>query len=114
MKKKFDALKLPKSIQKKLYITYGLGQFIEGQISVSEYPPRNQRDGWECVLLGEQDVTFKINPPRQNIKQKALDALEEQKREVLAENHMRLKRVQEKIDQLLAIEYQPQPEEGTN
>lgn len=96
---------LPDSIKKNLYVHYRISGYFAGQIDVFDFCMEDD----ERILLCETSVVIKI--PRINrdgIRSKALDALHVQKNKILAENHAKLKVVQDKIDSLLALEYQPE------
>jgi hypothetical protein len=103
---RFKPNEIPATVTFDMVIWYSVAGWEVGQIGAYSFPFKGDD---ERVVLGTQRVTFEIPPQDQNgIKSKVLDMLEEKKREVLAENHRRLKEVQDKIDQLLAIEYQPE------
>lgn len=107
MQKRYKPDELPSSIQRTLYVTYGVGRYNEGKIDVFDYQS-NGSDGFERVALAAHDVTLTV--PRQGGKElrgKVLDLLREEKEEILAENEKRLRVVQDKIDNLLAIDYKP-------
>ena len=100
---------IPATLTKKIYVTYGIGTFIEGQITVSNYLSLSSHDeGFAKILLHEQMVTFKIPPCKVNLIEKKLEVLNAKKSEILSENHSRLKEIQDKIDKLLSIEFKPQ------
>ena len=96
---------LPTSVTRTLHISYGMGRWNAGQIEISEYGCRGN-DGFERIPLCEHEVTVAIPKP-DDIKAKAVEVLEEQKRDLLAKHHQELKTVQDKIDNLLAIEFKP-------
>ena len=100
---KHDAL--PAQITRSLYIQYGVGRWNAGQIMINDMDFAGS-DGTERVLLATTEITVEI-PPEQNIKAKLLKVLQDDLAKVKAENHMREKSVQDKIDNLLAITYEP-------
>lgn len=95
---------IPASITRTLYVGYGIGQFNAGNIVVSEY--EHDTESLATVRIMEKDITFNLPPSKVDVKGKMLEVLEAEKQKILAENHQRLHKVQEKIDRLLAIEYQ--------
>ena len=102
--------KLPEELTRKLYVSYGMGRFNAGRISISQHGNASS-DGFECIPLAEMEVTFKLSVDC-DLKTKAVRVLEKKKDDIKAEYHMKLKEVQDKIDHLLAIEFKPQ--EATN
>ena len=96
--------KLPKSEQKEIFILLDIGSFNAGRLSYADFDA--SKFGDDQILIGTQMVTFKI-PQKVDIKGKAVESLEEKKTKINAEFHMKLKEVQDKIDNLLAIEYKP-------
>lgn len=97
---------LPEQITRTLYVGYGIGKYNAGKIVVSEYE-HDDSEGFATVRLLKEDITFKLPKAKVDVKGKMLQVLESEKKKILAENHQRLQEVQEKIDRLLAIEYQP-------
>ena len=104
-----DIEKLPKTIELEMFITFKTGGYHAGKISVNDYDA-SLFSHTECVLLGSKMVTFDV-PQGVDIKGRAVENLEEQKSKLQAKHHMEIKEVQDKIDQLLAIEYKPEGEE---
>lgn len=100
---------IPTEITRKLYAHYGIGGYSAGRITIYDCDVSTVDSNY--IVLCEVEQTIKIPPVSQNdLKNKALDVLEDEKQKVLAENHERLKKVQDKIDNLLAIEYRPESE----
>ena len=98
---------LPVSINRPLWITYGMGKYNAGQITVDARAPYDGAGDFAKVVLCESSLSVEI-PKQKNIKGKILRVLESEKEAVLAENHQRLKAVQDKIDNLLAISFKPE------
>lgn len=101
----FKQHELPSKLKRTLYVSYGVGRWNSGCINFTDYKPRSN-DGFESVIIGLAEATAIIET-KQDIKGKLLKVLEDQKQEVLAENHRRLMAVQDKIDNLLALTYEP-------
>lgn len=102
-----DPDKIPQSITRKIYLTYGVGKYNGNHISASDYPPRDSEDFGE-ELLAMSEITFSLPKSKVNIRGKMLEILKKEKEKILAENHKRLFDIDEKINKLLAIEYQPE------
>jgi hypothetical protein len=100
---KYSPNELPESATLDLVIWYGISGWEAGEIGVYSFDFKGDTDK---VVLCKKQVTFSI-PKQGSLKEKVLDALNEEKNKILAENHKRLKGIQDKIDNLLAIEYQP-------
>ncbi len=99
---KHDAL--PATITRPLFIHYGVGRWNAGRIIIDD-TDYSGGDEFERVLLATTEITVSI-PPEQNIKDKLLKVPQDDLAKVKAENHMREKGVQDKIDNLLAITYE--------
>lgn len=99
--KRYNVSNLPPRIERELVVALRTEGYFAGCVQIWEgFIPD------EAIELCRTTVEIEI-PPQTDIQQKHLAALEEKKRNVIAENHMRLKEVQDKIDNLLAIEYLP-------
>lgn len=104
MKKEFE---LPEAITKDLYITLGLGDYNNGDISISDIDrAKYTSEGFESVLLVKTSISVEI-PKDIDVKAKLIAVLEKQKSGIQAEYHIKLTNVQDKIDNLLAIEHKP-------
>lgn len=105
MRDKFTPDDLPESVTRELYVFYGIKGYSAGEISVWDCDV----SGEERILLTTSEVTVKI-PKGLKIKDKVVDALKAEKDKVLANAHMKAKELQQKIDSLLGLEYQPSVE----
>ena len=91
---------LPNQITRKLYVLYGIEGWNQGCISIMDVAPSSS------LILAEHVITLGIPPQgAKELKGKMLVVLEDEKQKILAENYVKLKAVQDKIDNLLAIEY---------
>lgn len=96
---------LPKEITRTVYLHYKIGGYFAGQINIWDWDKPTDSDS---IVICGAEVTVKIpNINKKTLKKKAIETLEQEKEKIMAENHQRLKVVQDKIDNLLAIEYQP-------
>jgi len=100
-----DIEKLPKTQTTEIFITLCIGGYRAGELNYRNRDFSTFSD--DEILLGTQKVKFNI-PQNVDIKGKAIEGLEDQKSKLLAKHHMELKDVQDKIDNLLAIEYKPE------
>lgn len=96
--------KLPETITQKVYVHlhvsgYSVGNFYCAQCNIAGHDE-------DLILICEQDVTFKL-PQNIDIKGRVIEGLEAEKDKIKADFHIKLKGVQDKIDNLLAIEYKP-------
>ena len=96
---------IPTSLIRKLYIGYGIGKYNAGQIVVSDY--QHATTDFAVVPLMEKQLAIELPRCKVDVKGRMLEVLEEEKQKVIAENHMRLKDVQDRIDELKTLEYQP-------
>ena len=103
---KYKPTEIPQALNRTLYIGYGIGKYNSGEVVISEYGFATGED-FGVVPLVEHELFIKIPKCKVDVKGRMLEVLEVKKQKVLAENHLRLQEVQEKIDSLLSIEYQP-------
>lgn len=66
---------------------------------------RTSPDNYICIA--QKQVTVTVPQTKVDIKQKVLDALEKEKQKLMAEHYKRMAGIQEKIDSLLCLSYQP-------
>jgi hypothetical protein len=105
----YESDKIPAEVLRVLWVTYGVGEYNQGRIELYQYDPSDHTgDGFEKVILTTMQIKIKIPACEVDIKSKMLKLLEAQREKVLADNHMRLKDVEDRIAMLLAIEYQPE------
>ena len=97
---------LPATISVDIRVGYGIGRFNDGYIIVGEGEFSNS-EGFETVELASIEVDIQLPEATVDVKGKKLEYLHKQKERILAENHMRLKEVDDKIASVLALEYKP-------
>lgn len=97
---------MPKKIIRKLFIGYGIGRYNYGRIVVDDFE-RSQDKDFAVVPLLEKELTIDIPRCKVDVKGRMLEVLEEQRQEILAENHRRLKTIDEEIARLKVLEYKP-------
>ena len=97
---------LPATISVDIRVGYGIGRFNEGNIVVQEGEFSNSED-FATIELASIEVDIPLPEATVDIKGKKLEYLHKQKERILAENHMRLKEVDDKIASVLALEYKP-------
>lgn len=97
--------KLPETIEIELFVTLKVGGSYDiGKINVWGRNISNSNNDY--ILLKTEKVTFEL-PQDIDIKGKVIEGLESEKEKIKADFHMELKGVQDKIDNLLAIECKP-------
>ncbi len=67
-------------------------------------------DNYLCIA--ETKVKIKVPAQKTDIKQLVINALKEEKKKQMAEYHKRMFELQEKIDSLLCLTYQPRGDEA--
>ena len=104
--KQADYEKLPKKITKEIFILLDANGYgnIEECFSCMDFDA--SKYGSDKILITTKEVTFSI-PQNIDVKGKVIEGLETEKEKIQAAFHMKLKDVQDKIDNLLAIEYKP-------
>lgn len=101
-----DIEKLPKTIELEMFMTMQVDGYRAGDISVQDYDKQGFSSS-DHILLRSFTMTFDV-PQNVDVKGKLIDSLEELKTETMARHHMEIKNIQDKLDELLAIEYQPE------
>ena len=97
---------IPEEITLPLFVCLSLADYNFNKILLSAFDPREySSNSDERILLVETEITVKL-PQDIDVKGRLLGSLEKKKSGIQAEYHMRLKEVQDKIDNLLAIEHQ--------
>ena len=93
---------MPKNFETQIFVTYELGKYDLGIIKV-----------WDCDVSGSDRILLcspkiKIQLPGDlDLKAQMLMSLESEKSRLLADTHMKVKEIQEKINNLLCVEYNP-------
>lgn len=94
--------KLPETVEQEMFIVLNVGGYAAGSLVFADYDASKYDK--DQILIAKQNVTFNI-PQNIDVKGQVIASLEEEKEKIQAETHMKLKAVQDKIDNLLAIEY---------
>tara|TARA_R110000772_G_scaffold231299_1_gene342009 strand:- start:44 stop:370 length:327 start_codon:yes stop_codon:yes gene_type:complete len=100
-------IEIPAKITKNMYVSVGIGRFTYGAIRVSDDSPIDTDPDFARVLLTEFELEIDIPKTDLDFKKELVAILENKKTGIKAKYHMKLKEVQEEIDNLLAIEHQP-------
>ncbi len=100
--------KLPKNITKKLYVTYGVASYNEGDINVSNFPVYVDPNGTppSSVIICETEITVEL-PSDFNPTENMISVLEKSKESVKEEFGKKLATIDQKIQELRAL---PAPE----
>lgn len=83
---------------------YGIAGYSAGEISIWDF--ELSKGDSDRVLIGRGDVEI-FTDTKLDLKARVLTVLKDEREKIQAEYHMKLKGNQDKIDNLLAIEYQP-------
>lgn len=108
----FEDVEIPKEIEETLYVclcidskwAHDIGQIT---VSICDRSRKGYSDDTVYLLLATETVTIKIPRTVLDIKGELVSGLEARKEKELAEHHMKMKAFQDRIDNLLAIEYKP-------
>ena len=104
---------IPEQLQRTLYVVYGTGKYNKGQINIQEYKPNSNVTGFEGMLLKEFEV--EIDLPKLStdmVVKEQVNSLKKEKENLMAEHHMKIQKIDDEINQLLAITYQPTADEN--
>lgn len=103
-------MKIPEKIEKTMYVNLCAGKYGCGAIRIHDSDYVSKLDGHEEVRLFAFPLT--IDAPEgitmSDITQRLVETLEQQKKGIQAEYHVKLQRIQDKIDNLLALENKPE------
>ena len=98
-------LKIPKEVKLPIFVTIGVASWNFNKIGLDGSDFRKYSSNPEDKIMLLETEIHLILPREIDAKAQILGSLEKTKARVMAENHTRLKRVQDKIDNLLAIEH---------
>lgn len=107
----FEDIEIPTDIEYTFYVCLCINSEWEhniGHIGISIYDYSSGKFGNandKHILLATKKVKIKIPKTIIDFRGELVGGLEEQKEKELAEHHMKMKAFQDKIDNLLAIEY---------
>ena len=93
---------LPETITEEVFVTLRVAGYDTGRIDV--WGCNVARGDSKYILLCTKEITFEL-PQDIDVKGQVIEGLESEKPKIKADFHMELKEVQNKIDNLLAIEY---------
>lgn len=99
---KYTPTNIPSKLKKTIYTHYAISGWSAGEIKSYDV----NLTGENYILLATTEVVIKI-PPQNDIKQKAVEALEAEKKKQMAEHNKKMQELQQKIDSLLCLEYSP-------
>lgn len=100
---------LPTEFTEKLYIVARADRYQPGgyKLSVSTYDPRQfDNTSMGYILLGETRATFQV--PKVNPITAEIEAIEKAQKDILAEAQMKVNKLNQRREELLAIEYKPE------
>lgn len=100
--KSYKPDEIPKKIVIESFLCYEIRGYNQGKFGL-----------WDCdvsgqdrILISTQNVTINL-PKELDLKEKLLESLESEKSRLLADTHMKVKEIQEQINELLCLEYKP-------
>ncbi len=102
-----NVFEVPKSITKTLYITMDVGGYNVGEITIYDYDiTKSSYSEGKYVVLHTTDITIVLPPHSDDeLRQKAVNVLEQEKANIKAAAYAAERKVQDKIDDLLRITY---------
>lgn len=95
-------MQLPKKVTKTLYVSIGLGLYVHGEISISDYQSESHGDGFERKVLSKFDIDIDL-PENFDAESAMVEILTTQKTKLEAAHYVAVKRIDDQIAQLLAI-----------
>lgn len=102
MKPKYTPSEIPKNVSELIYTHYSLSKYSYGELYHTTY----DASGEDYVLIAQTPIKIHI-PPVGDLKDKVVASLEKEKQKQMAEHHKKMFELQEKIDSLLCLTYQP-------
>ena len=103
MKETYNIDEIPGTIKTTIYTCYCFNpeySWDAGTITHTNF----DRTGDRYLLLGTSEIEVEV-PPIGDVKMKVIQALNQEKKNIMVEHERRLAELQDKIDQLLCIEY---------
>ena len=100
--KKYTPAEIPERVSATIFTHYSLSKYSYGELR--HYP--SDLSGEDYVLIAQTPITVNI-PPVGDLKSKVVESLEKEKQKQMAEHHKKMFELQEKIDSLLCLTYQP-------
>lgn len=99
---------LPTEFTEKLYIVARADRYQPGgyKLSISTYDPRQFDNSIGYILMGETSATFQV--PKVNPVNAEIEAIEKMQKDILAEAQMKVNKLNQRREELLAIEYKPE------
>lgn len=100
---------LPLSFTKKMFIVASRSYTKEEyDLSLVSYNPQESTNPIGYILIGEAEVT--VDVPQINVINAEIEAIKKARDELLAEAQLKANHLNQRIEQLLAIEYKPEVE----
>lgn len=93
---------LPKDFKKKLYVHIGVAIWNKNEISLFGSDTSSYDDSFVCV--GSFDAEFDLSAFSSDTTQKQIESLQAQKVKIMAEHNQAIKRIDDQIQSLQAIE----------
>lgn len=111
-----NEIKLPKTVTKTLYVSIGVGEFNFNNIKIKDFKsPEDITPSWADILLKTQEITIDLSDSEikdeSGIKSEIVKQLKKSQEKIKADSHVQIKNLQDRIDNLLAIDFKPEVEE---
>lgn len=93
---------LPKKVTKTLYVSVGLGRYVHGEITVSDYETNGHGDGFERRTISKFEIDIDL-PEDFDAESAMIDILTAKKSKLEADHYVAVKKIDDQINELLAI-----------
>lgn len=96
---------LPKKVTKTLYVAIGLGRYVHGDITVTDYESDGHGDGFERRTISKFEIDIDL-PENFDAESAMIEILTAQKSKLEADHYVAVKRIDDQIKELLAITHE--------
>ncbi len=107
MSEKYAPNEIPKSFDITIYTHYCYYSEYSWHVGAVSHNTSDE-SGDRYICIAQTPVTVIVPEQEKDLKKMVIDALETEKKKQMAEYHKKMFELQEKIDSLLAITYEPQ------
>lgn len=95
-------MNLPKTVKKMLYVHVGLGRYVHGDISVSDFTHDGHGDGFERATVSKFEIDIDL-PENFDSEGAMVEILTAKKSKLEADHYVAVKKIDDEISQLLAL-----------
>lgn len=107
MSDKYLPNEIPKQFGITIYTHYRYSSEYDWQVGTITHST-SDLSGDQYICIAQTPLTVFVPEQQKDLKKMVIDALEAEKKKQMAEHHKRMFELQEKIDNLLTLTYQPQ------